>query len=106
MSDKNKSKASWVWIKNTAGQPSMSATFATVAFVTTTLVYVASVFEKIGPFSIRPFDPGVCSAYLIPVLGLYFSRRFTDEKFKAPVSSPLVDAVESAIKPAAPENKR
>ena len=74
-----KSKMSWIWIKNTSGNPSMSATFATVAFVATTLIYIASVFEKIGPFSIRPFDPGVCSAYLIPVLGLYFSRRYTED---------------------------
>lgn len=77
-----KSKMSWIWIKNTSGNPSMSATFAAVAFVSTTLIYIASVFEKIGPFSIRPFDPGACSAYLIPVLGLYFSRRYTEEKFK------------------------
>jgi hypothetical protein len=67
-----------VWIIGTNGKPSMSATFATVAFVTTTVVYIASIFEKIGPFSIRPFDPSVCAAYLTPVLALYFGRKHTD----------------------------
>jgi len=77
---KSKSKPSRLWIIGTDGKPSMSATFATVAFVTTTLVYVASVFEKIGPVTLRPFDPAVCAAYLTPVLALYFGRRQTDAK--------------------------
>lgn len=79
MSD-DKKKPSWLWITATNGKPSMSATFATIAFVTTTAIYVASVFEKIGPFTIRPFDPTVCAAYLIPSLSLYFSRRLTESK--------------------------
>lgn len=77
---KSKSKPTRLWIIGTDGKPSMSATFATVAFVTTTLVYVASVFEKIGPVTLRPFDPAVCAAYLTPVLALYFGRRQTDAK--------------------------
>lgn len=75
-----KSKPSRMWVIGTNGKPSMSATFATVAFVTTTLVYVASVFEKLGPLTIRPFDPAVCAAYLTPILALYFGRRQTEAK--------------------------
>lgn len=78
--DKKDKKVAWFWINNTDGKPSISATFATVAFATTTLVYIASVFEKIGPVSLRQFDPAVCAAYLAPVLGLYFGRRMTDSK--------------------------
>lgn len=75
---KEKSRPSRMWIIGTDGKPSMSATFATIAFVTTTLVYIASVFEKLGPVTLRPFDPAVCAAYLTPVLALYFGRRQTD----------------------------
>ena len=77
---KTKPQPAWFWIRATDGKPSMSATFATVSFVTTTLIYVASVFEKIGPLTIRPFDPAVCAAYLMPTLILYFGRRATDAK--------------------------
>ena len=64
------SNVSSFWINDTTGNPSMSATFATIAFFVTTAIYVASIFEKIGPVSIRPFDAGAASAYLIPVLAL------------------------------------
>lgn len=67
------------WINDTSGNPSMSATFATISFFVTTAVYIAAVFEKIGPVTIRPFDAGAASAYLIPTLGLYFGRRWTTE---------------------------
>lgn len=77
---KEQPKVAWFWINNTDGKPSMSATFATVAFGVTTLMYAVSLFEKLGTFSIRAFDPAVCSAYMIPVLSLYFGRRWTDAK--------------------------
>jgi len=73
------SNVSKFWINDTTGNPSMSATFATISFFVTTAVYIASVFEKIGPITIRPFDAGAASAYLIPTLGLYFGRRWTTE---------------------------
>ena len=75
-----KEKVSRLWIIGSDGKPSMSATFATVAFVTTTLVYIASIFEKIGPLTVRQFDPTVCATYLTPVLALYFGRRATEAK--------------------------
>ena len=77
---KEKPKPSALWIIGTDGKPSVSATFATVAFVTTTLVYIASAFEKLGPVTVRPFDPAVCAAYLTPILALYFGRRQTESK--------------------------
>lgn len=75
-----KKSASKFWIKNTDGQPSMSATFAVVSFVVTTFAYVASIFEKIGPLNVRPFDAAACTAYMVPLLGLYFGRRWSDGK--------------------------
>lgn len=76
-------KASWFWIKNSAGEASLSVTFLTVAFVVTTFNYIASMFETVGPLHVRPFDTGACSAYFIPLLTLYFGRRWTDAKFSS-----------------------
>ena len=81
-----KNKSSRIWIRNTNGEPSMSATFAVIAFFTTTAMYVASFFEKIGPVTIRPFDPGICAAYLVPTLTLYFGRRTVDTKITVDAS--------------------
>jgi len=75
-----KADVSRFWINDTNGNPSMSATFATISFFVTTGIYVLSMFEKIGPVTIRSFDAGAASSYLIPSLGLYFGRRWTDSK--------------------------
>ena len=76
-------KVSWFWIKNSAGEASVSVTFLTIAFAVTTFNYVASIFESIGPLQVRSFDVGACSAYFIPLLTLYFGRRWTDAKFSS-----------------------
>jgi hypothetical protein len=76
-------KASWFWIKNSSGEASLSVTFLTIAFVVTTFNYIASMFESIGPLQVRSFDAGACSAYFIPLLTLYFGRRWTDAKFSS-----------------------
>lgn len=71
---------SWLWIKDSKGYGSVTVTFATVAFWVTTVSYVMSMVEKIGPVSLRPFDVAACSAYFIPILTLYFGRKWTDSK--------------------------
>ena len=58
-------------------------TFVTIAFFVTTLAYVLSIVESIGPVTMRPFDVAACSAYFIPLLTLYFGRKFTDAKFNS-----------------------
>lgn len=80
MSTTEKPEASWIWMKNSKGQPSASITFATIAFWVTTIAYIGSIFQKVGPIEFRSFDVAACSAYLVPVLGLYFGRRFVDAK--------------------------
>lgn len=72
---------SWIWFKDTAGYPSVTVTFATVAFWVTTLAFLLSIVEKVGPLEVRPFDVAACGSYLIPILSLYFGRRWTDAKF-------------------------
>ena len=74
-------KDSWLWIKDTRGYGSVTVTFLTIAFFVTTIAYVLSIVEMIGPVSIRPFDVAACSAYFIPILTLYFGRKFTESKY-------------------------
>lgn len=74
-------KDSWLWIKDSKGFGSVTVTFTAVAFWVTTMAYVFSMFEKIGPLVIRQFDVAACSAYFIPVLCLYFGRKATEAKF-------------------------
>lgn len=69
------------WVRGSSGKPSISATFATVSFFTTTFVYIISIFENIGPYRIRPFDAAACGIYLVPIMSLYFGRRWTDSRF-------------------------
>lgn len=73
-------KPSWFWIKNSRGEASATITFMTIAFCVTTLSYVASIFESIGPMTFRSFDAAACSAYFVPLLTLYFGRRWTEAK--------------------------
>lgn len=75
-----KLKPSWFWIKNSKGEASVSVTLLVVAFIVTTASYATSMFESIGPLTPRPFDSGACSAYFIPLLTLYFGRRWTEAK--------------------------
>ena len=65
-------------VANTDG--SVTVTFVTIAFFVTTLAYVLSIVSKIGPFEIRSFDVAACSAYFIPILTLYFGRKWTEAK--------------------------
>lgn len=71
----------WFWIRDSKGYGSVTVTLLTVAFWVTTASYVFSLFEKIGPVQIRPFDVAACSAYFIPILTLYFGRKFTETRF-------------------------
>lgn len=71
----------WYWVKDSKGEGSVTVTLVFVSFWVTTLAYVLSIFEKIGPVQIRQFDVAACSAFLIPILTLYFGRKFTEAKF-------------------------
>jgi len=80
--EKEQIKDSWLWIKNDKGKASVTVTFATVSFWLTSIIYVLSAFESIGPVSMRAFDSVACASYFVPVMTLYFGRKFTDAKFK------------------------
>ncbi len=80
----NEVKPAWYWIKDSKGYGSVTVTFLFIAFWVTTTAYVMSIVDHVGPVSIRPFDVAACSAYFIPLLTLYFGRKFTEAKFKPP----------------------
>lgn len=68
------------WIRNSKGYGSVTLTFVTIAFIVVTLAYIASIVEKVGPLTMRPFDSGACAAYFTPLLALYFGRKWSDSK--------------------------
>lgn len=76
-------KPAWYWIKDANGFGSVTVTMVFVSFWVTTLAYIASLVDHVGNVSIRPFDVAACGTYFIPILGLYFGRKFTDAKFNA-----------------------
>jgi hypothetical protein len=82
--DPTEVKPSWLWVKDARGYGSVTTTLVLVSFVVTTVAYVLSIVDKVGSVSIRPFDVAACSSYFGPILALYFGRKFTDAKYKAP----------------------
>lgn len=76
-----KIKDNWFFIRNSSGEASVSVTLLVISFLVTTLIYIASIFSKIGPVELRPFDVGACSVYFIPIISLYLGRKYTDKKF-------------------------
>lgn len=76
--------SSSVWMKDSSGFPSVTITFLFVSFWVTTLAYVLSIFQKIGPLEIRSFDVGACSSYFGIIVGGYIARRYTDARWGNP----------------------
>lgn len=74
------SKHPWYWIKNSAGNPSATVTFAFVSFWVTTIMYLLSSIGRVGDVEFREFDTAAVGAYLIPILTLYFGRRWTESQ--------------------------
>ena len=77
---KSVSKKPWYILRDSRGHGSVTVTLMFVSFWVTTLAYIASLVHKIGDVEFREFDPAAVSAYLIPILTLYFGRRWTDSK--------------------------
>ncbi len=88
-----------LWIKDSAGFPSVSITFLFVSFWVTTFAYVLSMISKIGPFEIRAFDPASSAAYFGIVFSAYIARRATDAKWGNPQIPGSVAAVRASVTP-------
>jgi hypothetical protein len=76
-------KPSWYWVKDSRGNASVSTTLVWVAFWVTTIAYISSIVEAIGPVTFRQFDVAACSSYFGALLVLYFGRRFTETKYSS-----------------------
>lgn len=75
---------SWVWIKNAEGKPDTMLSFSVVAFVVIIFkVLFGGTVWMLGKqtFTVIPIDPGMVAALLVPTLGSYVARRYTDKKF-------------------------
>jgi hypothetical protein len=78
--ERKKERKPWYILRDSRGQGSVTVTLMLVSFWVTTIAYFVSLIEKIGDVEFREFDPAAASAYLIPILTLYFGRRWTDSK--------------------------
>lgn len=74
---------SWLWIRGSNGYASVTTTLVFVSFWVTTISFLLSMFEQIGPLPIRPFDVAACSAYLGMILATYVGRRWTEAKYES-----------------------
>lgn len=76
-----------MFLKNSMGDKSGSFTFAAIAFFITSISVILGIFESVsvGEFSMsfRSLDASIITAYLAPILGLYFGRRYTESKFSS-----------------------
>lgn len=77
-------KPAWYWIKDTRGNGSVTVTLVFVAFWVTTISFLLSMFQKVGDIQFRAFDSAACTAYLGPILAVYFGRKWTESKFNSP----------------------
>lgn len=74
-------RSPWFWVRDTQGHGSVTVTLVAVSFVVTTIAYILSVFEKIGPFVVRPFDVAASGSYFGIILALYGGRKWTEAKY-------------------------
>jgi hypothetical protein len=88
-------KTSWFWMKNTSGKPDAALTLMVMSFLLVTSAYVASVVGTLSVggvmFSFSAFDVTYATAITVPLMGLYFGRRWTDAKANANTPPPVVD---------------
>ena len=88
--ERKKEQKPWYILRDSRGQGSVTVTLMLVSFWVTTVAYFLSLIGKMGNVEFREFDPAAASAYLIPILTLYFGRRWTDSK-KEIIEKPSVD---------------
>lgn len=90
-------KSPWWLMKNSRGQKDAMWTLTFISFVVTTTAYVGSLFESIQigdmMISFRPFDGlGYAAVVLVPLLGAYFGRRYTQEAQETSVAKAQIYA--------------
>jgi hypothetical protein len=89
-----------MFLKNTAGEKSASLTMMIIGFIVVTLWLLVSIVSKIGHLEIRPFSSSEAMSFLVPLMTLYFGRRFTDGKNQAESDTVPADTT-STVDPSA-----
>lgn len=84
--DPTEVQPAWYLVRDAKGYGSITATMVFVSFWATTLAYLASVVQKVGPVQFHQFDSVACACYFTPICALYFGRRLTDAKLGTPQS--------------------
>ena len=70
------------WLKNSDGNPDAVLTMAFIGFVVVLLkVFLSGVTIMGTDVSLGVIDATTIGAVLVPTLGAYISRRYTDKKF-------------------------
>ena len=87
-------KHSKILLRNSEGKRSVTVTFAWVSFIATTLAYVASIVESIGPVTFRQFDVAACGSFFGTIMLAYLGRRWTSAKYSPNVSQEKPEIVE------------
>lgn len=68
-----------MFIKNDEGKPSVSLTMVVISFTVVTLWLIAWVIGVALGFPIPAFDALAGMGYLMPILSLYFGRRWNSK---------------------------
>lgn len=72
----------WWALRNSAGKKDVAMTLMIVAFMFSLLLAGLGAIENINlgnqSFNFRSFDMGFATTVLVPLVGLYFGRRWTD----------------------------
>ena len=66
-----------IWLKNTAGKPSVSMTMSVVSFLVVTLWLLVWLVATPFGVPVPAFEAATAMAYLSPILALYFGRRWS-----------------------------
>lgn len=86
MSEKTEIKLSanhpWWALRNSSGKKDVAMTLMIVSFVFSLILAGLGAVENINlgnrSFNFRAFDIGFATTVLIPLIGLYYGRRYTD----------------------------
>lgn len=68
-----------IFIKNNEGKPSVSLTMVVVSFGIVVLWLVGWLVGATFALPVPPFDALSAMSFLVPILSLYFSRKFTSK---------------------------
>lgn len=72
----------WWAFRNSAGKKDVAMTLMIVAFTFSLFLAALGAVENINlgdqSFNFRAFDMGFATTVLVPLIGLYFGRRWTD----------------------------